>query len=93
MEAAVFENAKVKDLIEREFVMITLMTDDKQELPSMIEQKINGKTLNFEHTAICGASYSNINSGQIPNRIMSCWTMREDCSPDHITTMRTCLNS
>lgn len=43
MEAAVFENAKVKDLIEREFVMITLMTDDKQELPSMIEQKINGK--------------------------------------------------
>ena len=45
MEASVFENDKVKSIIESEFVMITLMTDDKTELPMMIEHEENGKKI------------------------------------------------
>ena len=43
MEASVFEDAKVKDLIETKFVKISLMTDDKKELPQVIEVEKNGK--------------------------------------------------
>lgn len=45
MEASVFENQKVRQLLESDFVMITLMTDDKTELPQMIEMEENGKTV------------------------------------------------
>ncbi len=45
MEASVFENSKVRDIIESNFVMITLMTDDKTELPMMIEHNENGNKI------------------------------------------------
>lgn len=45
MEASVFESDKVKDLLENNFVVITLMTDDKKELPEMIEHKDGNKVV------------------------------------------------
>lgn len=37
MEAAVFDNQRICSLIEENFVMITLMADDKRELPEILE--------------------------------------------------------
>ena len=37
MEAAVFDNQRILSLIEENFVMITLMADDKRELPEILE--------------------------------------------------------
>lgn len=37
MEAAVFDNQLIRSLIEENFVMITLMADDKRELPEILE--------------------------------------------------------
>lgn len=45
MEASVFESDNVKDLLENNFVVITLMTDDKKELPEMIEHKEGNKVV------------------------------------------------
>ena len=45
MEASVFENEKIRQLIEDNFVMITLMTDDKKELPEIIELNENGENV------------------------------------------------
>ena len=43
MEAAVWTDAKVKQRIENDFVLITLMVDDKTRLPATIEITENGK--------------------------------------------------
>lgn len=45
MEASVFENDKIKRLIEDNFVMITLMTDDKKDLPKMLTFDEDGETV------------------------------------------------
>ena len=45
MEASVFENEKIRQLIEDNFVMITLMTDDKKELPEIIKLNENGENV------------------------------------------------
>ena len=37
IEAAVFDNQRIRSLIEENFVMITLMADDKRELPEILE--------------------------------------------------------
>ena len=37
MEAVVFDNQRIRSLIEENFVMITLMADDKRELPEILE--------------------------------------------------------
>lgn len=42
METSVFENDQIKRIIEDNFVMVTLMVDDKRELPNPVEFK-NGK--------------------------------------------------
>lgn len=44
METAVFEDEKVRRMIEDNFVMITLMVDDKKELPQTFEIKEDEKT-------------------------------------------------
>ncbi|GAB6123515.1 protein-disulfide reductase DsbD family protein [Dysgonomonas termitidis] len=44
MEASVWTNARVKDLLEKDYVLITLMVDDKKKLPEVIEVEENGKT-------------------------------------------------
>ncbi len=44
MEASVWTHPKVKDLLEKEFVLITLFVDDKKELPEPFQIEENGKT-------------------------------------------------
>lgn len=44
MEASVWTDACVKDLLEKDYVLITLMVDDKKKLPEVIEVEENGKT-------------------------------------------------
>ncbi len=44
MEASVWTDARVKDLLENDFVLITLMVDDKTKLPAPIQIEENGKT-------------------------------------------------
>jgi len=43
MEAAVWTNVRVKKIIENDFVLITLMVDDKTRLPQNIEIEENGR--------------------------------------------------
>ena len=44
MEASVWTDPKVKQMLENEYVLITLMVDDKTKLPQPIEIQENGKT-------------------------------------------------
>lgn len=43
MEAAVWTDTRVKEVIENDFILITLMVDDKTKLPKNIEIEENGK--------------------------------------------------
>jgi thiol:disulfide interchange protein DsbD len=43
MENAVWQDIRVKNIIEKEYVLITLMVDDKTALPEMIEIEEYGK--------------------------------------------------
>jgi len=43
MEASVWTNPQVKQIIENDYVLITLMVDDKKRLPQVIEVEENGK--------------------------------------------------
>ena len=44
MEASVWTNSRVKDILENDYVLITLMVDDKTKLPEPIRIQENGKT-------------------------------------------------
>lgn len=44
MEASVWTDPKVKQVLENDYVLITLMVDDKTKLPQPIEIQENGKT-------------------------------------------------
>ncbi|MDR1671163.1 MAG: thioredoxin family protein [Alistipes sp.] len=44
MEASVWTDVRVKDRLENDYVLITLMVDDKTALPEVIEVEENGKT-------------------------------------------------
>lgn len=44
MEASVWTDPKVKQMLENDYVLITLMIDDKTKLPQPIEIQENGKT-------------------------------------------------
>ncbi len=44
MEAAVWTDVNVKEKIDNDYVLITLMVDDKKDLPEIIEVVENGKT-------------------------------------------------
>nr|WP_029905259.1 cytochrome c biogenesis protein CcdA [Prevotella sp. 10(H)] len=44
MEASVWTDIRVKQLLEKDYVLITLMVDDKKKLPEVIEVEENGKT-------------------------------------------------
>lgn len=44
MEASVWTDIKVKQIIENDYVLITLFVDDKTKLPEVIEIEENGKT-------------------------------------------------
>lgn len=48
MEASVFEDDRVKRLIESDFVMITLMVDDKRELPEPVVLEQQGKKMELQ---------------------------------------------
>lgn len=43
MEASVWSDARVKQILENDYVLITLMVDDKQKLPKVIEVDENGR--------------------------------------------------
>ncbi len=43
MEAAVWTNAEVKQILEKDYVLITLMVDDKHPLPETVVVQENGK--------------------------------------------------
>jgi len=43
MEASVWTDARVKDLLEKDYVLITLMVDDKKKLPEVMEVEENGR--------------------------------------------------
>lgn len=44
MEASVWTDPRVKHSLENDYVLITLMVDDKEKLPEVIEVEENGKT-------------------------------------------------
>ena len=44
MEASVWTDPRVKDLLDNEYILITLMVDDKSRLPEIIEVEENGRT-------------------------------------------------
>ena len=44
MEAAVWTDSKVKNILENDYVLITLMVDDKTRLPEEIQIEENGRT-------------------------------------------------
>ncbi|GAB6009866.1 protein-disulfide reductase DsbD family protein [Dysgonomonas reticulitermitis] len=44
MEASVWTDVRVKQLLEKDYVLITLMVDDKKKLPEVMEVEENGKT-------------------------------------------------
>ena len=48
MEAAVLNNSKVKEMLEKDFVFITLMVDDKRALPEPIYVTENGRQVKLE---------------------------------------------
>ena len=48
MEAAVWTDVRVKDLLEKDYVLITLIVDDRKELPEVIEVQENGKTVKLK---------------------------------------------
>jgi len=43
MEASVWTDARVKSILEKDYVLITLMVDDKKKLPEVIEVEENGR--------------------------------------------------
>jgi len=44
MEASVWTDARVKSLLEKDYILITLMVDDKKKLPEAMDVEENGKT-------------------------------------------------
>ena len=44
MEASVWSNPRVKQILENDYVLITLMVDDKKKLPEVIDVDENGRT-------------------------------------------------
>ena len=48
MEASVLNNNQVKNTLEKDFVLITLMVDDKRPLPAPIEVTENGRQVTLE---------------------------------------------
>ena len=44
MEASVWTDPRVKDLLDNEYILVTLMVDDKTRLPEIIEVEENGRT-------------------------------------------------
>lgn len=44
METSVWTDSRVKQILENDYVLITLMVDDKEKLPQVIEVEENGRT-------------------------------------------------
>lgn len=43
MEASVWTDARVKNILEKDYILVTLMVDDKTKLPEVIEVEENGR--------------------------------------------------
>lgn len=48
MEASVWTDPRVKNILDNDYVLITLMVDDKEKLPQVIEVEENGKTIKLK---------------------------------------------
>ncbi|MDR1883506.1 MAG: thioredoxin family protein [Prevotella sp.] len=48
MEASVWTDVRVKGLLEKDYVLITLMVDNKKSLPEVMEVEENGKTVKLK---------------------------------------------
>ncbi len=48
MEASVWTDPRVKDLLDNEYILVTLMVDDKTRLPEIIEVEENGRTVRLK---------------------------------------------
>lgn len=48
MEASVWTDPRVKNILDNDYVLITLMVDDKEKLPEVIEVEENGKTVKLK---------------------------------------------
>lgn len=48
METAVWTDARVKNMLDNDYVLITLMVDDREKLPETIKVEENGKTISLK---------------------------------------------
>lgn len=62
MEASVWTDPKVKQILENDYVLITLMVDDKTKLPHPIEIEEHGKVRKLKQSAINGVISSAVSS-------------------------------
>ena len=73
MEAAVWTDPRVKDILDNQYVLITLMVDDKEKLPEILEVKErNGKTTRLKPLGTNGVICNVTNSRLIRSHIMYC---------------------
>lgn len=70
MEASVWTDPVVKQILENKYVLITLMVDDKEKLKKPITVTENGKSVKLTTVGENGVSYKDINSEPMPNHTM-----------------------
>ena len=70
MEAAVWTNNQVRNLIDKDYVLISLYVDDKTPLPETSRCKKTAKRRNSAPSATVGATCSARSSAPMPNRSM-----------------------
>ena len=56
MELAVWHDPKVRDLLMKDYVLISLYVDEKAPLPENVEVQEDGKTTTLRTSAISGAT-------------------------------------
>ena len=83
MEASVWTDSRVKDILENDYVLITLMVDDKTKLPEPIRIQENGKTRTLRTIGDNEA-----NSEPTPSLSISCWTTKASLSLPPMRSMK-----
>jgi Protein of unknown function, DUF255. len=76
MEAAVWTDSKVSDLINNDYVLITLYVDEKQPLSQPITVKETAQNVFCVQLAISGVTYSELNSELTLSHFMYYWIMK-----------------
>ncbi len=77
MELAVWSDQKVADIMQDDYVLISLYVDDKTKLPEPVKVTENGQgNAPCAPSATTGATCSAANSEPTRSPSMSCWTTR-----------------